>query len=162
MILFYRVRLLCKFCPTVVATLVCLFWRKRKKRLNKRVAVCTSACSVSMYVCVCLHAPAMCNALSSGSPSTYISLIHMYSSAPKDWFSFQELPKMTHFSILDTLSKGLDMNALFSRRGQTGEALVCGCRYIFENEPLLCFSYSLPCVVLAASQNRAFWEFAQN
>lgn len=53
---------------------------------------------------MCLYAPAMCNALSPGSPSTYISLIHMYSSAPEDWFSLQELPKMTHFSTLILLS----------------------------------------------------------
>lgn len=54
----------------------------------------------------------MCNALSPGSPSICISLIHMYSSAPKDWFSFQDLPNMTHFSTWDILSKGLWM--LFS------------------------------------------------
>lgn len=42
---------------------------------------------------MCLHAPAMCNALSPGSLSTYISLIHMYSSAPKDWFFFPRVAK---------------------------------------------------------------------
>ena len=65
---------------------------------------------------MCLHAPAMCNALSPGSPSTYISLIHMYSSAPKDWFSFQKLPKMTHFSTQDTLSKGPDDECAFQTK----------------------------------------------
>lgn len=43
-------------------------------------AVCMRVCSVSVYVHarkqyirMCLHAPAMCNALNPGSPSTCIS-----------------------------------------------------------------------------------------
>lgn len=63
----------------------------------------------------------------------------MYSSAPKDWFSFHDLPKMTHFSILVTL------NTLFSRAGQIGEALVGDCRRIYENEPRLQFALRCSC-----------------
>jgi len=99
-----------------------------------------------------LHAPAMCNALSPGTPSTYISLIYQYSSAPKDWFSFHEFPKMTHFNTRSTLSKGSWMR-FSDLRGQTGEPVVSDSRHL-DGEPLLCFTHRvLPCFCWITKQS---------
>lgn len=86
--------------------------------------------------------------------SFYIhKLIHSYSSAPKDWFSFQELPNMTHFSTQSSLSRELWMQFLDSWK-QTEDLVVRHSRYICDFEtPLRFKNCLLPCFCWITRQN---------
>lgn len=115
-------------------------------------------CSISVRLCVqmCLHATEMCYALSSGSPSTYISLIHTYSSAPRDCF---ELPTITHFCMQESPLQGLWTHFSDKEDKQENQWLMTADTSL--TACLYCASNTVSCLAITGFQHRLYWEFAQ-
>lgn len=106
-----------EFFPTVVATLVCLFWRKGRKMLKQTwIAVCMSVRSMPR-ICVCVYVWVCVLGYSAYVIACYRNVLHI-----KSWQSFHmhkfdsyvqycskrlvlfwKLLKMTHFCTQDTL-----------------------------------------------------------
>lgn len=135
---------------------MCLFWGKY---LHKHSELFVCECVVSLYMCMLGNSTYVfaCSNnvqhIKSWQSFHIHKLIHTYSSAPKDWISFQELPNMTHFSTQSSLSRKLWMQFLDSWE-QTGDLVVSHSRYICDFKSLLRFKYSLlPCFCWITRRN---------